>query len=100
MKNNIKDYKGLSKEDEKYLREFDNATERGFFKDGLVNLTDKQKSEIQTERDKFKADLMVAGKRGGGDIDHMLFDKPYVGKRKVVDQARDESGKVKKKDKK
>ena len=100
MKNDIKEYKGLSKEDEKYLREFDNATERGFFKDKLVKLTDKQKSEIQRERDKFKVDLMVAGKRGGGEIDQMLLDKPYIGKRKVVDQARDDSGKFKKKDKK
>lgn len=98
MKNNIKDYKGLSKEDENYLREFDDAVERGYFKDKLVKLPKKIKKEIEGERDKFKADLMVASKRGGGDIDEMIIDKPYVGKRKVQNIPRDKSGKFTKKE--
>jgi len=100
MKNNIKDYKGLSEEDKKYLREFDKAIELGMFDDKLVKIPIKMKKCIVNERDGFKRDLMYVNKRNGSDIDGIVLDqKPYVGKKKVVSE-RDKSGKFTKKEKK
>jgi hypothetical protein len=100
MKNDIRDYKGLSKEDKEYLKEFDKAIQREIFDDNHIKMPVKMKKLIVEERNLFRRDLMFVNKRGGGDIDKIhMNNKPYVG-RKKVDSARDETGKFIKKDKK
>jgi hypothetical protein len=100
MKNNRKEYKGLSKEEKRYLREFDKAVELGIFDNKLINFSDEMKKEIQGERDVFRADLMVRGKRSGEDIESKTIDnKPHVG-RKRVKRVRDKNGKFVKKEQK
>jgi len=99
MKNKVKDYVGLSEEDKKYLREFDNAIERGYFKEDLVKLTKEMKEEIDRERTRFKRDLMFKGKRKAGDISDMdINERIPIGKKKGHD-LRDGSGKFTKKEK-
>lgn len=56
-KNNRKEYKGLSEEDQRWLQDFDDATERGYLNSERLNLNEKQKKEIKKERQLFKQDL-------------------------------------------
>ena len=98
MKNNIKNYKNLTKEEKKFLREFDKAIELGMFDNKLIKFPKKMKSEIINDRNKFRNDLMYKGKRKGDKVDHLVLDeKPHIGKKKTK-SARDKSGKFVKKD--
>ena len=100
MKTDLKEYVGMSKEDEKYLKEFNIATERGIFEDKLVKIPKNMKKMIQKERNSYRRDLMFVNKRSGTSVDGLVLEqKPYVGKKKVV-SPRDISGKFIKKDEK
>lgn len=93
MKNNVRDYKGLSDDDKKYLREFDKAIELELFDDKLIRMPKKMKKQIEYERNSFRRDMMFVNKRSSSDIDGIALDqKPYVGKKKVKSK-RDKTGK-------
>lgn len=97
MKTSLKDYVGLSEEDKRYLKEFNNAFEKGFFKDELIKLPKEVKEEIVRQRNKFKSDLMFIGRRKG-NVDDMTFkEKVHVGRKKVK-SPRDGDGKFKRKE--
>lgn len=51
MKNKRNEYVGLTDEDKKYLKEFDDALENGYFKDEKIKFTKEEKKVIKKQKE-------------------------------------------------